>query len=54
MTRWSPRPGRRIWSTSALIIGALVFLFPFDYMIVGSLQKKPDTSLKWCLPDPGA
>ncbi|CAN5513083.1 carbohydrate ABC transporter permease [soil metagenome] len=40
------RGPRKIWSTLALFAGALVFLFPFYYMIVGSLQRKPDTSLK--------
>jgi len=29
----------------ALFLGALLFLFPFYYMLVGSLQKRPDTSL---------
>jgi multiple sugar transport system permease protein len=49
----STRPGRKIWSTTALFIGALVFLFPFYYMIIGSLQKKPDTSLKGAFPTGG-
>ncbi|MEO5709019.1 MAG: carbohydrate ABC transporter permease [Nocardioidaceae bacterium] len=40
------RAPRKIWSTLALFAGALVFLFPFYYMIVGSLQREPDTSLK--------
>ena len=40
------RRSRRIGSTIALLLGALVFLFPFYYMVIGSLQKKPDTSLK--------
>ena len=47
------RKQRRIWSTSALVVGALVFLFPFYYMVVGSLQKKPDTSLKGAFPTGG-
>jgi multiple sugar transport system permease protein len=37
----------------ALIIGALLFLFPFYYMLVGSLQRRSDTSLRGILPDPG-
>ncbi len=41
---------RRIWSNVALFGGALVFLFPFYYMVIGSLQKKPDTSLKGAFP----
>ncbi len=34
-------------------LGALVFLFPFYYMIVGSLQTDPDPSLAGALPSPG-
>jgi len=34
----------------ALVIGAFVFLFPFYYMVIGSLQKDPDTSLAGALP----
>jgi multiple sugar transport system permease protein len=39
--------------TTALVIGALAFLFPFYYMIVGSLQRRSDTSVRGVLPDPG-
>ena len=46
----STTPPRRVWSTVALFAGALVFLFPFYYMVVGSLQKAPDTSLLGALP----
>ena len=45
---------RRVWSTAALFVGALVFLFPFYYMVIGSLQKKPDTSLKGAFPPAGS
>ena len=44
---------RRIWSTTALFLGAFVFLFPFYYMVIGSLQAKPDTSIKGVLPSGG-
>ena len=44
---------RRVWSTLALIAGALVFLFPFYYMVIGSLQKEPDTSIKGAFPTGG-
>jgi multiple sugar transport system permease protein len=44
------RGGGRVLSTCVLFLGALVFLFPFYYMVVGSLQKKPDTSLRGALP----
>jgi multiple sugar transport system permease protein len=48
-----PPTGRSWWRTIALIIGALAFLFPFYYRVVGSLQKRPDTSLRGALPMPG-
>jgi multiple sugar transport system permease protein len=38
---------------TALVIGALAFLFPFYYMLIGSLQAEPDTSPKGALPSPG-
>jgi multiple sugar transport system permease protein len=47
------RAGRSRWRTAALLGGALVFLFPFYYMIVGSLQKAPNTGLSGLLPRPG-
>ncbi|MGZ4473594.1 MAG: carbohydrate ABC transporter permease [Nocardioidaceae bacterium] len=44
------RRTRRPWlSFVLLLLGALVFLFPFYYMVIGSLQPKPDTSLKGAL-----
>jgi multiple sugar transport system permease protein len=33
-----------------LYAGALAFLFPFYYMVVGSLQEKPDTSVAGLVP----
>jgi len=44
---------KRVWSTLALFVGAVVFLFPFYYMVVGSLQAKPDTSIKGAFPTGG-
>ena len=44
------RRRRRPLTTAVLFLGALVFLFPFYYMVIGSLQKKPDTSLLGALP----
>jgi multiple sugar transport system permease protein len=41
------------WRIIVLAIGAIFFLFPFYYMIIGSLQQKKDTSLKGVLPIPG-
>ena len=36
-----------------LVLGAVVFLFPFYYMLVGSLQSEPDTSLAGAFPTGG-
>ena len=33
-----------------LVLGAVLFLFPFYYMLVGSLQKETDTSLAGAFP----
>jgi len=41
---------RRTWSFIALFTGALVFLFPFYYMVIGSFQEKPDTTIGGILP----
>ncbi len=35
----------------ALYAGAAVFVFPFYYMLMGSLQAKPDTSVGGALPN---
>ncbi len=37
---------------TVLGIGALAFLFPFYYMIIGSLQRSPDQSLAGAFPNP--
>ncbi len=44
------RTTRRAWTSVVLFLGAIVFLFPFYYMVIGSLQKEPDTSLLGALP----
>jgi len=36
-----------------LFLGALIFLFPFYYMLIGSLQSSPDTSVKGAFPTSG-
>ena len=41
---------KSFWSLTALLLGALVFLFPFYYMLIGSLQKELDTSLGGLVP----
>jgi len=35
-----------------LAIGAVVFLFPFYYMIIGSLQTEPNTTIAGAFPNP--
>lgn len=35
-----------------LLAGALLFLFPFWYMVIGSLQREPDTSVAGAFPNP--
>ena len=52
----TPPPERRRFNRShvarfvLLALGAFVFLFPFYYMLVGSLQAKSDTSLGGAFP----
>lgn len=43
----------RIVMLELLVIGALVFLFPFYYMLIGSLQTEPDTSIAGAFPRAG-
>ncbi len=43
----------RILRHLALYLGALLFLFPFYYMFVTSIQKDPDTSLAGVFPTGG-
>lgn len=44
--------GSRITMYVALSLGALAFLFPFFYMVVGSLQTTVDPSPAGAFPDP--
>ena len=46
-------PRRRWVGPAVLALGALVFLFPFYYMVVGSLQAEPDTSVRGAFPTGG-
>jgi len=49
-----PDHGERRWPRLLLlVVGALVFLFPFWYMLIGSLQSQPDTSVAGAFPHPG-
>ena len=43
---------RRLLPMLLLLLGALVFLFPFYYMIVGALQTKRNPSLSGAIPWP--
>lgn len=46
------RLSRLAW-LAALVAGAAVFLFPFYYMLVGSLQTELDSGPTGAVPDPG-
>jgi multiple sugar transport system permease protein len=47
------RTERRARRLAVLLAGALLFLFPFYYMLIGSLQAEPNTGLSGLAPDPG-
>ena len=55
-TRPAPAPPKQgigvgtVARTVALLIGALLFLFPFYYMLVGSFQEEADTYLGMIVP----
>lgn len=36
----------------ALVLGAIVFLFPFYYMVIGAFQREPHTDLAGAFPNP--
>ena len=46
------RSRRGRWPQIGLAAGALVFLFPFYYMVVGALQREPDTDVSGAFPNP--
>jgi multiple sugar transport system permease protein len=48
----SRRSRRRLWPLAGLTIGALVFLFPFYYMVIGALQSEPNSDLSGAFPNP--
>lgn len=51
----SPRKlsrGQAIAQGIVLTIGAIAFLFPFYYMVIGSLQTEPDTTVAGAFPNP--
>jgi multiple sugar transport system permease protein len=46
------RSRRRLLPLLGLAAGALVFLFPFFYMVIGALQREPNTDLSGAFPNP--
>ncbi len=50
MARASRQRGDTAMRHLVLYLGAALFLFPFYYMLVGSLKKDPETSLRGLLP----
>jgi multiple sugar transport system permease protein len=44
--------GQNILRGVVLLVGALVFLFPFYYMVIGSLQATPDPTIAGAFPNP--
>jgi multiple sugar transport system permease protein len=46
------RSRRRLLPLLALAAGALIFLFPFYYMVIGALQREPNTDLSGAFPNP--
>ena len=44
--------GQTVLRGVVLGLGALVFLFPFYYMVIGSLQTKPDPTVAGAFPNP--
>lgn len=46
--------GQAILQGIVLTIGAAAFLFPFYYMLVGSLQATPDTTVAGAFPNPAS
>lgn len=47
--RWTPG---KAFNFALLTLGAIVFLFPFWYMVIGSLQREPDTTVAGAFPNP--
>jgi multiple sugar transport system permease protein len=42
----------RMLGMVALVVGAIVFLFPFYYMVVGALQREPQSDIAGAFPNP--
>ena len=42
-----------VWLRGVVLgVGAILFLFPFYYMVIGSLQREPNQTLAGLFPDP--
>ena len=48
----SRRSRRRLWPLVGLTAGAVVFLFPFYYMVIGALQREPNSDVSGAFPNP--
>jgi ABC-type glycerol-3-phosphate transport system permease component len=48
----SRRSRRRLGPLLGLGVGALVFLFPFYYMVIGALQREPKPDVSGAFPNP--
>jgi multiple sugar transport system permease protein len=46
------RRSRRLGPLLGLSLGALVFLFPFYYMVIGALQREPNPDVSGAFPNP--
>jgi multiple sugar transport system permease protein len=46
------RSAGRVLGMVALVIGAVVFLFPFYYMVIGAFQREPQTDIRGAFPNP--
>ncbi|MFF1633914.1 carbohydrate ABC transporter permease [Leifsonia sp. NPDC058248] len=44
--------GQAVLQGIVLTIGAIAFIFPFYYMVIGSLQAAPDTTVAGAFPNP--
>lgn len=44
--------GQNVLRYVVLFVGALIFLFPFYYMVIGSLQAEPDSTVAGAFPNP--
>jgi multiple sugar transport system permease protein len=52
ITAPSRRSRRRLWPLVGLTAGAVVFLFPFYYMVIGALQREPNSDVSGAFPNP--